>query len=258
MKGYAHIMLRLPKIMFIVLALLMMVDIVSGVAAEKSNTGILTDLDRGLFNASAKKNQVLGEKVTYSAAYDRWFKDYLEGRDAQAQADWAEVLKSLQGATDIEPVLKRLDARLDMMDDVDDPKYQHRGNLMVANRFLLAATEKTLGSDAPLSLSMLENTAAMAWNVKNWDTCFSMYQRLIDTRKRVCAKEYNALCRCLDMYTRALIDAQRYREAMVYAQQQIDVGRQHNAKNLIKRGTNLKEQALFRLQHKEERNAIRH
>jgi tetratricopeptide (TPR) repeat protein len=102
-------------------------------------------MDADLEIKDRSPDRAICERAVYGKNFDRWIKDYSEGRVAEAYNDWGGVLRETRGATKLYELASLTCGRLDFLDAKQSVFMEKTGGITGALKVLLSDTERQLG-----------------------------------------------------------------------------------------------------------------
>jgi len=202
--------------------------------------------DMGYVMQGGGLDHVLCERAAYSAAFDRWFKDYLAGKGVAAESEWAAVLKVAAGVKDLTQLVRLTNSRLAFSDDETSGD---RSDLLVCDKTILASTEKAVGPNSPLVASvelflcgLYEGKNDVPSAILYRKKCLTIHEKLWGPQSARLLVEWRDLAR-------RLIVVKNYKEALQNLDKMISVAQKEKIPIAVKQGLDLKEK-IRKLQSK--------
>lgn len=142
--------------------------------------------------------------AVYSAGFDRWLKDYLAGRDKEADQDWADVVKTVKSGSALFDVMYRAMICIDAAEgDEKNPRRNH----VVLLEHLLSSSQKKFGKNCPYLNNAYNGAAQCCYKARLYSKAAEFYEREFALQERLWGKESprlaDTLCTLIDSQERA-------------------------------------------------------
>jgi len=144
---------------------------------------VFGDLEQGLVRKEEQEDQAWCDRGIYSKSFDSWIKAYVNGRESEAEKDWAGVLKAAQGARNLTRLVSNTCTRLEFLEGDEGKKFEGRGGAMPAIETMLASTEHVLGE------STIQAASVSDYLGSKYSNCGDFSRGVLYARKALKIKE---------------------------------------------------------------------
>jgi tetratricopeptide (TPR) repeat protein len=148
--------------------------------AEDSAYG---DMDMGLVPQAEQADIACCDRGLYSKSFDLWIKDYVSGRSAQAEKDWAGVLKVVKGASSLNRLASGTYTRLEFLEGEDSRKMEKLGGPIAGIKAIYAATKHLMGNSEWLA-SLAEYLGNQYRNCRNFTASVGYSKQALEIREQ--------------------------------------------------------------------------
>jgi Tetratricopeptide repeat len=148
---------------------------------------MLNDLEQGLAQQKDQEDKAFCDRGIYSKSFDRWVKDYVNGRSAEAEKDWAGVIQATRGAKSFRQLASGIYTRLEFVEGEDSRKLEKLGGPLAGIRAIFALTEKQMGQ-CEQTASVADYISNQYKNSSNYPESKRWYLKVLEIRERVFGK----------------------------------------------------------------------
>ncbi len=145
---------------------------------------VFGDFEKGLVPAAEQADQACCDRGIYSKSFDSWLKNYINGKSAEADKDWAGVLKAAKGARSLNKLASSANTRLEFVEGEDSAKLEKLGGPLSGIKALYASTQHLLGESEQLA-TIAEYIANQYKNSHAFQANISWLKKALSTREHV-------------------------------------------------------------------------
>jgi hypothetical protein len=150
---------------------------------------VFGDLEQGLVRKEEQEDQAWCDRGIYSKSFDCWIKAYVNGRESEAEKDWAGVLKSAKGASNLARLVSNTCTRLEFLEGEEGKKFERRGGAMPAIKTMLVSTEHVLGENSIQAASVSDYLGTKYSNCGDFPKSVLYARKALKIKERLWGKD---------------------------------------------------------------------
>jgi hypothetical protein len=179
---------------------------------------VFGDLEQGLVRKEEQEDQAWCDRGIYSKSFDNWIKAYVNGRQSEAEKDWAGVLKAAHGASNLTRLISNTCTRLEFLEGDEGKKFEKLGGALPAIKAMLVSTEHFLGESSVQAASVSEYLGSKYSNCGDFSESVHYAGKALKIKERLWGKDSPRVFGSLVGLADQEIQAKDYANARAHAE----------------------------------------